>query len=624
MAFREFKPDEWAEEISSGLDFRRKFGVETAWGALEAMYYNVHASMANDGPNVIMSTGDALLSSLSVPTPAIIVKPERPEAVSRAPYVEALDNVFLRELVIADEVDTAELNAYLFGVGVLKVGYDSEFGFNPNLDVGGALRLGFTLTQLDDKGKRRIEHDSTVSPGMPWVSSVDPRDIVVPWGTHRLTKTPWIAHRFIRQIDDLKNDPKYSNVSRLSPTLSMEDFVGSYKATVRMWRPSSGTSDRSLTRRQRPRFTSRGSRTVEFVELYEIHDRRTGKILVISPDHPSFLRNDINALQIDNVLPFASISFTPKSRAFWTTSDAYYLQAMQMEISDLAVQRTKIRRLAVLKFLYDEDVIDEEEIQKLVSPEVGAAAKIKQGMTGRLNEAVMEIRTTVDQTLILEEEHLRRNVREQIGFSRNQLGEFAGGRRTATEAKIVDVSSTRRLSRRGKAVQRLYQDTISIINAIIFQHWTLPRHVEVMGETQANEWVEITGPELKSRYSYDVIFTDDAELRQRRREALQEYMILSQDPSIDPIALRQYISDQYNDPAFSRLFNADIQNAMRAMRLAGGLVQPETLNQGGGGQANRGGAGGAGGSQLPGLGQLLLQGGNGQGGGAGGGRTSVA
>jgi len=613
MAFRDFKPHEWTEEIGSGLDYRRKFGVETAWGALEAMYYNVHASMANDGPNVIMSTGDALLSSLSVPQPAVIVKPERPEAVPRAPYVEALDNVLLRELEIADQVDTAELHAYLFGVGIMKVGYDSEFGYDPKLDVGGALRLGFTLSQLDKQGKRRIEHDSTVSPGMPWVTAVDPRDIVVPWGTHRLSSTPWIAHRFVRQIDDLQNDPKYSNVNRISPTLSMEDFVGSYKATIRMWRPSSGTSDRSLARRNRPRFTSRGSRTVEFVELYEIHDRRTGKILVVSPDYPKFLRNDINALQIDNVLPFASLSFTPKSRAFWTTSDAYYLQSMQMEISDLAVQRTKIRRLAVLKFLYDEDIIDEEEIQKLLSPEVGAAAKIKQGMTGRLKEAVMEIKTSVDQTLILEEEHLRRNVREQIGFSRNQLGEFAGGRRTATEAKIVDNSSARRLSRRGKAVQRFYQDTIGIINGIIFQHWTLPRHIEVMGETQASEWVQITGPSLKSRYSYDVIFTDDSELRQRRIEGLQLYSFLSQDPSIDPVALRQYISDQYNDPAFGRLFNSEIQQAMRAMRLAGGLTDPRSLSQGGGGQRQQGQGGPAGNGQnrLPDLSQLLTQGGAG-------------
>lgn len=614
MPFRQFKTHEWTDEIDSGLDFRRKFGIEQVWGSLESMYYNVHPSMANDGPNMIMSTGDSLLSSLTVPNPAIIVKAENPDAVNKAPLLENLDNVLLRELGVRQEVDTAALHAYLFGVGIIKVGFDSEYGYDPSLDIGGNLRLGFTLTQYGKSGKRRIESDSSVSPGMPWLKAVDPRDVVVPWGTHRLSNTPWIAHRFVRQIDDLKADPKYENTSRLVPTLSMEDFVSSYKSVMRMWRPQSATTNRSGRTTRRFSTRDRGSREVEFVELYEIHDRRTGRIMVICPDHPSFLRNDFNALQVDNVLPFASVAFTPKSRSFWTTPDAYYLQNIQMEISDLAVQRTKVRRISVLKFLYDEGVINEEELDKILSPEVGAAAKIESGQD--IQKAIMPMNVHPDQTMTLEEEHLRRNAREQIGFSRNQLGEFTGGRRTATEARVVDRSAALRMSRRGLAIKRLYEDSIAIVNGIIFRHWQAPHYIEVVGQQEGQTWQRITGPELKSRYSYDINFTDDEEVRQRRIEALQLYFALIQDPSVDPVGLRQYIADQYNDPAFMRIFNADIQNAMRAMRLAGGLVDPNSLNRGGGPQAvGAGGTGAAGGAANPSV--LAVSGPNGQNAGAG-------
>jgi hypothetical protein len=595
MAFRQFTPTEWTDEIDSGLDFRKKFGVEGTWGELEAMYYNVHKSMANDGPNIIMSTMDSLLSSLTVPTPAIMVKPETPEAVQRAPLVETLDNILLREMGVREEVDTAALHAGLMGCGIIKIGFDSEYGYDPKQDVGGALKMGFTLTQFGREGKRRIESDSGVAPGMPWIRAVDPRDIIVPWGTLRLTNCPWIAHRFVRQIDDLKSDPKYHNTQRLEPSLSMEDFVQSYTSTIRIWQPSSGIASnqgRQSRSSRRYMFTKRGSREVQYVELFEIHDRRTGRILCVAPGHSSFLRDDFNALQIDNVLPFAAVSFTPKSRSFWTTSDAYYLQAGQMEISDLAVQRTKIRRIAVVKFLYDSDIIDDDELEKLLSPDVGAAAAIKSG--GDIQKAIMPLQTHPDQTLILEEEHIRKNLREQIGFSRNQLGEFSGGRRTATEARVVDRSASRRLSRRGLAVKRLYESVISIVNGIVFQHWTTPRYIEVLGEQQAQTWQKITGPQLKSRYSYDVEFTDDEEVRARRREGMELYLLLIQDPSIDPIALRQYIADQFNDPGFARLFNADIQRAMQAMRIAGGVVQPETLQPGGPGQAAGRPTGGAG------------------------------
>lgn len=605
MAFRNFTPDEWADEIAAGLDYRRRFGIEGVWGELEAMYYNVHRSMANDGPNLIASTIDSLLSSLTVPDPAIFVKPEHPDAVSRAPLVESVDNILLRELRIREEADTAALHAGLFGCGFCKIGFDSEYGYDPKFDVGGVLRLGFTLTQFGRQGDRRIESDSTVSPGMPWVKAVDPRDIIVPWGTHRLSSSPWVAHRFVRQIDDLKADPKYKNTQRLQPTLTMEDFVDSYKSTMRIWRPNSSTESRGMSGARRFRIRDRGSRDVEYVELFEIHDRRTGRIYVIAPGHPSFLREDVNALQIDNRLPFVSISFTPKTRSIWTTSDAYYLQALQMEISDLAVQRSKIRRLSVLKFLYDGEQIDQNELDKLISPEVGAAAQVTTG--GDINKAITTLQTHPDQTLILEEEHLRRNSREQIGFSRNQLGEFTGGRRTATEAGIVDRSAQLRMSRRGLAVRRLYEDIISAVNGIIFTHWTRPRYIQVMGPTQADEWLKIRGPELRARYSYDVTFTDESEVRQRRLEALNLYTVLSQDPSVDPAALRRYISDQINDPAFTRIFNADVQDAMRAVRLRAGLVNPQGVNLQGAGGSSGGGQGGTGGSSVP-----QLPGSNGQ------------
>ena len=134
------------------------------------------------------------------------------------------------------------------------------------------------------------------------------------------------------------------------------------------------------------------------------------------------------------------------------------------------------------------------------------------------------------------------------------------------------------MTRRGLAVKRLYEDIISVVNGIIFTHWQQPRYIEVLGPQQAETWQRMTGASLKGRYSYNIDFVDEAVHKQRRLEAIQLYAMLIQDPSVDPAALRRYISDQFGDPSFTRIFNADIQNAMQAMRLAGGLVQPDSLN----------------------------------------------
>ena len=184
---------------------------------------------------------------------------------------------------------------------------------------------------------------------------------------------------------------------------------------------------------------------------------------------------------------------------------------------------------------------------------------------------------------------------------------------TATEAGIVKQASDLRMSRRGIAIKTLYEDTISIVNGIIFEHWTIPRYVEVIGQQYAQDWQQFAGTSLKARYSYNVNFTDDAELRQRRIEALQIYQMMIQDPAVDPAGLRLYLSDAFNDPQFSRVFNADIQNAMQGLRLQAGILDPTSINSGGAGGAARQGGGQTGGASVSGA-----QNPNGQGASAGG------
>ena len=559
MAFKEYTPEEWVGEIEHGLEFRRQFGLEDKWGEFESIYYNVNKTMMNDGPNIFLSQGDSMLSGITVPVPKIMIQADSPKAVATAPILESLDNTLIRTLEMRQEMERAALHAYLFGRGIIKIGYDSEWGYDPELDVGSSLKLGLSFSQVSKDGKRRLEHDRTVAPGMPWIRAVPPHDIVVPWGTVKLDNCPWIAHRVVRHIEDLKSDRKYKNTSRITAMLSMRDFVDSYR-----------TSQRMLTRRI-------NTAEPEFVEMYEVHDRRIGKVYVVVADHDKFLRNDIDALQINNRLPFVAINFTPVSRAFWVTPDAFYLYHVQNELSDVAVQRTKQRRISTLKFLYDESTISEEELLKMTSPDVGAAAKIESGRD--ISRAILKLDNRIDQSLAFEEDQLRANAREQIGFSRNQQGEFQSGRKTATEVNAVDKSSSLRMSRRSLAMKALYEGTFRTINDLIFENWTLPRYIEVLGPDRAQRWIQANGPTLKGKYNYDVVFTDEGGQQGRQIEALQMYGMLSQDPSIDKAALIEFLVNAFNEPAFGRIFSANIQGGVQQGSPGGDIQQG-----GGGGQ----------------------------------------
>jgi len=538
--------EEWMQEIENGLDYRRQFSREDAWHKLELNYTNDPASDCTVGPNLIYSMGDALLSSLCVPDPEFVLTAEHPSGVSRTPVVEYVDNWLVRKMNLKREVESAVMNSYLFSRAILKIGYDSEFGWSPYYDIGRDNNLlGMTLTQFDKEG-RRIEYAS-VSPGMPWVSCVSPHDIVVPWGTTNIDDAPWIAHRVIRLNEYIKKDAKYKNTSRLEPQVSMEGFMESYGHVM------------SKERRTSLKSSNHGehNRKSVFNILWEIHDKMSGKVLVVSPDYDKFIRNTVDALQIGG-LPFVSSSLVRHPRSFWSTPQAYYLGQIQKTQYDISVQAEKQRRINTLKFIANKRSMSEDEMNKLISGDVGAVGLAEGNQP--LRDTFIAFPQGNPINFVLESDANRANARDMIGFSRNQLGEFdSSSRRTAREATFVKQGSELRTSRRMNSIIDLFIDTIIKVNKIIFRYWKLPRYAMV-----ENDWVKFTGQELEGDYLYDVTLSTKRNVSraQRKIESMQMMLQMAQIPGINLDAMKKYIADASADPAFPALLGLGNQQQM--------------------------------------------------------------
>ena len=521
--------------------------MESSWAGLEAVFYAADSqARASAGPNIITSTGDGFLSLLSVAYPYVNVRPRRGEFVRSAPVLESVDNWLLKELRVDAAMNRGMLHAFLWGKGVMKIGYDSEYGYDPQRDIGGSEPLGMTLTQFDKKGN--LIENGVVDPGMPWVKSVSPHDIIVPWGTVDLEDAGWIAHRVIRHVDDIKSDPKYRNHRDLRPSISHEDYVKSYQTTQHLHIIGVSSMNHG------------GRGKAEYCELFEIHSRRTKRIVVIATGHSRVLRDVVDELQIDG-LPFVDLSFTPRARTFWTTPDAYYLKQAQAEMDDISLQASIQRRITKMKFLYGEDALDEAELDKMISAEGSIGVKVKSGVP--LNEAVLPTNNVNQASLYQDEEIILRNARDVVGLSRNQRGEFESGRRSAYEAKTVNRGAMSRMGRRQKQVRLAYENVIRKINQIIFSFWTQKRVVEFVGEEGGREWMEYSGSQLKGEYQYEVVFSDEIlpTESQERNESLQLYAQLVQDPNLDQNSLREFFSSKHNDPGFKKLFKGGVQNA---------------------------------------------------------------
>lgn len=540
-------PDEWLHRIDEALRFRQHFSSEKNWKRLEELYMNKNTAM---GPNLIQEMYEALEARLHIPNPKIRVYPSLmdPRSINSAPIVETIDNWLLGEMGIQETIMMSGLHSYLWSRGIIKIGYDSEWGYDPQLDLGRLGSIpGMTLSQFSRAGMR-LEYGKA-RPGLPWVAPVLPHDFVVPYGTKDIDTAPWCAHRVFRHIDLFRADPKYEKTRKLEPNLSMSDVMNSYRRNNRFRK---GWSD-----------VGRGNalENPEFVELWEIRNTVTGRIVVISDNEVH--RNEPDLLQVEG-LPFVSFSFVKHPYSFWSTPQAAYLEAHQAEQTDIALQASKQRRLNTLKFLYAEGAMDREELEKALSSQVGVGVKVKNTMN--LDEVIKPMQQSSNFQLYQDAEFSRRNARQAIGFSSNQMGEFdASSRRTATEASMVARGSSLRTDLRLNTIAQAYIDIIKKVNQVVFTFWKSPRYIRI-GKDQ---WPKFTGDEIKAEYDYKLgIGVDNlADPMNRQQFAMQMYQMLAMDPLVAPDRLRDFLVRNFGDAEFNNIFRTPEENAAVSVQM---------------------------------------------------------
>lgn len=511
----------WQNEIRMGVRYRQVYGQSMLW----KRYKNMYRSFWSRGTvpvNIVYAIGRSLIPQIYFRNPRIAVIPMKPGYTMHARVVERIDNYFLRELYLKREFKAGILDCYLCGRGPGIIGYDSEYGFNPSF-----LSDEYEDASLSTFGKKgeRIEYVENVKPGMPWFLRCNPLDFVVPWGTARWEDARWFAFRKMRLLKDIKEDPKYKNKSNLKAP---------YKSALE------GSSE------GRPETTAhyvQGEQN-EWVELWQIHDRRSGRVFVITLDHDKFLRDDFDFLQVEG-LPAEVLGFNEDPDFFWWTPDVRLIEMQQLELNDVRTMAMKHRRVGLLKGLVDRNLMTKEELSKFLDEDPKAFAWVDAGPTGDIRKAVALIQSHVPPDLTLAAKEIREDVREIVGFSRNQMGAFEApsGRRTAHEAEIVRAASMIRIDERRDVLADHLEKVMRKMNQLIFENWSAERVVDVVGLDGARYWIRFTGKEIKGEFAYK-INPEEAipeDRRTRKYEALEFLNIAKDVPGIN----LQYLLQQY-------------------------------------------------------------------------------
>lgn len=487
---------DFQEGVKLGVEYRKKYGRGDRWETYKNWYRGIFTGRGVVPVNITYAMARATISRARLADPRVVISaPMRPDLFFHAKLVEAIDNWLIRELGIKKILKRLILNTFLHGVAPWIVGYDSQYGFSPE-DIDP--ETGETLTSSDAQGDR-LEYDSRVSPGMPWVMPASPEDFVVPWGTPSFEAAQWYAIHFIRPTDEMKDDPKYKNRDEIKPNLS----------------PNSDIHGRDSRKNVQQKMAEKG----DFTEAWELHDRRTQKVYVFLPDGKKFIREEKDELQIDG-FNAGVLDFNDDTDYFWSTPDAAILEPQQLEINDVTTQWSKHRRTAVAKIIAKKKAFDKGEIDKLTSENVRAVIEAN---VNDISKDIKFIDANIPDDFRIAREMIRQDAREAVGFSRNQLGEFQGKTHvSAAEQGEVAKGAEIRVDERRDLVADALTQMISKINQIIFNFWTQEQVIQIAGPDGAIHWVKYTGADLKGEYNIQI--DPDAAVPQTKQARRAELM----------------------------------------------------------------------------------------------------
>jgi len=525
---------DWMDQIDLGLKYKKKFSDCAMWSTYRDMYRgNFGDEVRNQLViNRTFSYIKGMVPRVYFRSPSISITPRRPEFAAHARVLEQVDNWLIQETKLKYTLRRGVLEAGITGIGPIKLGYDSEYGYIPEqaTDIDGA-----TITQAGTDDGEKIEYNNSVQPGMPWAIRARPDEIITPWGYSDPNDLPWIAHMILRPVEDVKQDQKYDKTNRAK-------IRGGFSTGEKPGQPST--------------LSHMNGCTDDFCLLYEIRDVKRKKFIVLSEG--MCLLETEDTLQIDG-LPWEFIIFNEDPEHFWPISDVKMFMPQQKELNEIRSYARIQRRHSILKFLYLKGSITPEELEKALSGDIEDIAAGIEIKADTVQGAIFPIQIhNATSDLIREQQQTEEDMRSTMGFSQNQTGNYIDKTNsTATEAQIVDQSSNIRSDERRDIVADVLSQIIRKWNQYIFKYWTKERVVQITGTDGLQYWISYTGAQLQGEYD-SIVSPESGQpvTRQARQQLAQQmFSLFNGDPLIDQVRLRQLVLQQTDliDPSWQQL-----------------------------------------------------------------------
>ncbi len=533
----------WIEQIRWGLEWRRERAFESKWATWQK-YYRGEWKSNILAHNMFFRFVRTTVPKIYFRNPSVSVISARGgvENYVLSQIMEATDNRLVRQMGLKQEMKKLVQGTWLRGTGVGKLGFGSQYGVSSS-------ETGETSQPLVNRGKEFIEYDRKVIPNMPWWRNVHLSNYVVPYGTIDRNLARWDCFIISREVDDVMKDPRFKTPNDLKGNRGIDELNFNLK-----------------------RNTTEAKFGVDtHIDLFEIRDRKTGKIFVITPSHDKALVFEDDAWAAIGVDIASTVVFNPDDEGFYGIPDSQILEPLQLEMNENLTVQMYHRRLSIMKLLVQRGSIQPAELEKLINGEILPAVYVD----GDINESIKYIQgSTIPPELPQMANALEGIIRDMMGQSRNQSGEFREGSRSPTAREVQEVSeaSNIRTDERRDEMADLLTKVITDVNPLIFRNWGDEVVEKVIGPAGIPIWIAFR-PKMLEKGTYEFKVDPDTSIPDtkdlRHIKAIEMYGILKENPLIDPISLTRYLLHELHGVAFDDM--------MRGLPRGQGLSQQRPL-----------------------------------------------
>lgn len=441
----------WSVNLTKSMEWRKRFSQESLWTEIDRMYMH---QFGDNIPhfNLTFMLAQTLIPNLVYQAPGIINTANRPGMVQWASFWDSIDNWWIEHCEMKDVLQDAVLDAFLHNISTAWIGYDFDDQLQQDMrEVEGAA-------------------DRTRAVNAAWIDLAPSHRVLFAPGTKKMRNCPWAA-KFVSTPTKVLSGRKGIKNAKASPVPSDIKY-----------------HEQELWQSRDPS---------KYTCYWQIHNARTKKWCWLSTNGKFILPWTDDPLQIDG-LPCETLTLNKNPKSIWGTSDPTYIMSQHLEGDDVRWQMLKQRRLGVSKFFYDSAALDEEDVFRLVSADTPGAIPVNLEADKDIKDVVMEITGTPNYTLLYEAaKNILNDAQLITGSGPNQVGMYAGGRRSAKEASIVDGHATSRVGNRRSAVGSFAEGLVTKANKLYANNWQGEVVQQVLGADGALYWVQAKPGELE-------------------------------------------------------------------------------------------------------------------------------